>query len=64
MGVACRLHLDWQGDQLSVPHSALGGDVLGEMTDVVHRPHRIATSGQLSWSKCTYIVASDRSWWS
>jgi len=37
MGVASRLDLDGHSDQLSVAHPALGGDVLGEMTDVVHR---------------------------
>jgi hypothetical protein len=37
MRVARRLDLDWHGEQLSVAHSALCGDVLSEMTNVVHR---------------------------
>ena len=37
MRVARCLDLVWHGDQPSVAHPALGGDVIGEMTDVVHR---------------------------
>ena len=61
VGMLLILELDRNRNQSPVAHAALGNDTPGEVPHIARRTFQNRDLQTLSWSRCTCVVATDRS---